>query len=222
MIRSAKRCLRKTIGRARVTYDELLTTVTEVEMILNSRPLSYVSTENIEEPLTPLHLLVGHRLLSLPDPSHACGEDTIDVSQETLSKRERYLGKIMEHFWKRWRTEYLLQLRECHRYSMGVKSLTPQHGLSQGDIVLVHNEKHPRGFWKLARIERLLEGPNKKIRGAVIRIPSRSSGTILRRPLKCLYPLEIMCQVVNNHETSNDRNSEVDDTQVVEDVASTS
>ena len=101
MIRSAKRCLRKTIGRARVTYDELLTTVTEVEMILNSRSLSYVSTEDIEEPLTPSHLLVGHRLLSLPDPSHACGEYTIDVSQETLSKRERYLGKIMEHFWDR-------------------------------------------------------------------------------------------------------------------------
>ena len=125
----------------------------------------------------------------------------------------------MEHFWKRWRTEYLLQLGECHRYSMGAKSLMPQHGLSQGDIVLVHNEKHPQGFWKLARIERLLEGPDKKIRGAVIRIPSRSSSTILRQPLKCLYPLEIMCQVVNNCETNDDRSSEVDDT---EDVASTS
>ena len=38
MIQSAKRCLRKTIGSARLTYDELLTSVTEAEMILNSRP----------------------------------------------------------------------------------------------------------------------------------------------------------------------------------------
>lgn len=29
-------------------YDELLTVVTEVEVILNSRPISYVSTEDIE------------------------------------------------------------------------------------------------------------------------------------------------------------------------------
>ena len=52
MIQSAKRCLRKTIGNAWLTYDELITSVTEVEMILNSRPLSYVSSEDIEEPLT--------------------------------------------------------------------------------------------------------------------------------------------------------------------------
>jgi len=136
-----------------MTYDELLTAVTEAEMIINSRPLSYVSTEDIEEPLTPSHLLVGHRVLSLPDPSRTCGEDSIDVSQETLSKRAKHLGKIMEQFWKWWRAEYLLLLRKYHCYSWA----SGQH-LTQSDIVLVHNHKHLRGFWKLARIERLLEG----------------------------------------------------------------
>ena len=42
MVRSVKRCLKKTIGRARLTHDELTTAMTEVEMIVNSRPLSYV------------------------------------------------------------------------------------------------------------------------------------------------------------------------------------
>ena len=67
MVRSTKRCLKKTIGKAVFSYDELLTAVTEVEMILNSRPLSYISTEDIEEPLTPSHLLIGRRVLNLPD-----------------------------------------------------------------------------------------------------------------------------------------------------------
>ena len=40
MIKSTKRCLRKTIGQASLTYDELLTIVIEVEAVLNSRPLS--------------------------------------------------------------------------------------------------------------------------------------------------------------------------------------
>ena len=189
MIRSVKKCLRKTIGEARITYDELLTAIAEVEMILNSRPISYVSTEDFEEPLTPSHLLVGHRVLSLPDSSCAHGTVEIDVSQETLSKRAKYLGKIMEHFWKRWKSEYLLQLRECHRYGMSAN--LAQQGLNQGDVVLVHDEKPFRGFWKLAKIEKLLEGPDKQIRGAVIRIPLRSSSIIPRRPLNCLYPLEI-------------------------------
>jgi len=67
MIKSVKRCLRKTIGKARLTYEELMTALAEVEMIVNSRPLSYVSSEDVEEPLTPFHLIAGRRILSLPD-----------------------------------------------------------------------------------------------------------------------------------------------------------
>ena len=59
MIQSLKRCLRKTIGRAKLSYDELLTTLTEVEAIVNSRPLLYLSNEDLKEPLKPLHLLPG-------------------------------------------------------------------------------------------------------------------------------------------------------------------
>ena len=43
------------------------------EITLNSRPISYVSSDDMEEPLTHSHLLVGHRLLSLPDP--LCAKD---------------------------------------------------------------------------------------------------------------------------------------------------
>ena len=77
MIKSVKRCLRKTIGQAKLMYDELLTALTEVEMVVNSRPLSYMSTEDAEEPLTPSHLLTGRRVLSLPDSTlyHELHED---------------------------------------------------------------------------------------------------------------------------------------------------
>ena len=59
MVRSVKRCLKKTIGGAKLTYEELLTVTTETEMILNARPLSYVTSADVEEPLTPSHLLHG-------------------------------------------------------------------------------------------------------------------------------------------------------------------
>ena len=51
-------------GRAKLTYDEL---VTEVKAVINSRPLSYISSDDMDEPLTSAHLLVERRLLSLPD-----------------------------------------------------------------------------------------------------------------------------------------------------------
>ena len=62
LIKSTKRCLQKMIAQAKFSYDELLTAITDVEMIINSRPLSYVSPDDSEEPLTPSHLLDGRRL----------------------------------------------------------------------------------------------------------------------------------------------------------------
>ena len=52
MVRSTKRCLRKMIGRASFTRDELLTAVVEIEAVINSQSLSYVSATDVEEPLT--------------------------------------------------------------------------------------------------------------------------------------------------------------------------
>ena len=115
MIQSVKRCLQKTIGRAKLSYDELLTALTEVEAIVNSRPLSYLSSEDLKEPLTPSHLLNGRRVLSLPD---GLGTDTdindvdFSVSSEDLNTRLLHLTRVLDDYWVQWRDEYLLGLRE--------------------------------------------------------------------------------------------------------------
>ena len=109
---SVKRCLRKTTGSARLTYNELITALTEVEGILNSRPLSYVSTEDMEDPLTPSHLLSGYHILSLPDQT-MCDDSNSDDNEGTrkdLTRRMRHLCKTVDDFWKRWRWEYLIEL----------------------------------------------------------------------------------------------------------------
>ena len=84
MVRSMKRCLRKIVGPAKLSYDELLTALTEVEMVLNSRPLMYVSADDFEEPLTPSHLLIGRRVMSLPDPVPS--DDSDEVTANLLSR----------------------------------------------------------------------------------------------------------------------------------------
>ena len=67
MMQSTKRCLRKMLGRVSLSYKELVTVIVEIEGVINSRPISYISAADREEPLTPSHLIVGCRLLSLPD-----------------------------------------------------------------------------------------------------------------------------------------------------------
>jgi hypothetical protein len=62
-IKSVKRCLYKILKNARVTNEELYTVLTEIEATLNSRPLTYVSTEDLDEPITPSHLINGKNKL---------------------------------------------------------------------------------------------------------------------------------------------------------------
>ena len=135
LIKSTKRCLRKLIGRAKLDYDELSTLLAEIEMVINSRPLTYVSSEDIQEPLTPSHFLTGRRIMSVPDS--LCSPDPDDFSAskvEDLTRRIRHLNKLLEDFWKRWRDEYLFELRECHRYNVGDQHAVP---VQENDIVLV-------------------------------------------------------------------------------------
>ena len=92
MIKSTKRCLKKTLGKARLTYEELLTVLTEVECILNSRPLTYLYPDDLEEPLTPSHLISGRRLLSLPDTTRSGADNS--STHETVTRRARYLQRL--------------------------------------------------------------------------------------------------------------------------------
>ena len=192
MIQTTKRCLRKTIGSARLTYDELLTSVTEVEMIINSRPLTYLSSDDPEEPLTPSHLLFGYRVLSLPDAVATTDEDEY-LGKPTcadLTRRMRHLNKTVNDFWRRWRSEYLLELRESHRHPGPAKGVVRK--IATGDIVIIHDDAHPRGLWKLGKVEKLITGSDGHTRGAVVKVLSTGRhSSVLKRPVQRLYPLEV-------------------------------
>ena len=62
MIPCIKRCLRKTLGSARVNYQEFLTIQIEIENVLNNRPLTTVYYYQVLQPLTPNKLLYGHNI----------------------------------------------------------------------------------------------------------------------------------------------------------------
>jgi hypothetical protein len=53
MVKLVKQSLRKVLGRAQLRYEEFMTVPTEIEGVLNSRPITYVYPDLTEEPLTP-------------------------------------------------------------------------------------------------------------------------------------------------------------------------
>ena len=102
-------------------------------------------------PLTPSHLVVGRKISNLPDYKTHDFED-LGQTSTLISKRMKYLSKLLEHFWHRWQKEYLLGLRAQHR-------LSPRRNIgdveiSVGDVVIFHEEGLPRPRWRLGRISK--------------------------------------------------------------------
>ena len=176
--------MRKILGKAKLTYEELLTVIAEVEGILNSRPLCHIYDDHIEDVLTPSHLLFGRRLLTEP----AGYDHEINSNSEDICKRARYVKTILNHFWRRWSIEYLTELREHHVCHKSI----PEKQIKKGDVVIVHQDKLPRSQWKMGLILELYEGRDGYVRSCKLRTTSQTGRlVILNRPINKLYPLEI-------------------------------
>jgi len=188
LIGCVKRCLRKVIGIARLSYDELSTVLTEIESILNSRPLTYCYSELGEEVLSPSHLIHGRRLTPLSTGFSTYGSYDDYDAPLNLSKRFLYLTKTLSHFWNRWRREYLPDLRESHR----MKTISSAE-VKTGDVVVIQDDNVKRGMWKSGIVEEVIKGKDGNIRGAKVRKIGKGKPEILNRPLQKLFPLEITC-----------------------------
>ena len=193
MVKSVKRCLRKVVAKASLSFEELLTVVTEVEMIINCHPLSFISQNDLEEPLTPSHLINGRRLMDLPDGMMSEEEDAEDqefnASKAILTRRMKVLNCLMDHFWKRWKYEYLLELRNHHRSKMRKKG---RQIIAEGDVVILHDDQERRRFWKLGLVVETIPGKNGEVRGAVVKVcPKGGKCKLMRRSVQHLYPLEV-------------------------------
>ena len=184
LVGTVKRSLRKVLKNAKLTSDELVTTLIEIEGTLNSRPLTYEYDELGAEMLTPAHLIYGRRLANLPDELRNDEEE----GELGILRRFRYLARLRMHFWNRWRKEYLTDLRE-HHGSTGKKGVVKQ--VEIGDAVLVHGEHMKRGSWQMGKVEELIVGKDKEVRGAKVKLlGARGKPVRVSRPVQKLYPLE--------------------------------
>lgn len=88
----------------------------------------------------------------------------------------------MTRFWSSWRKDYLLDLKSAHRCD----NLQPT-SLQMGDVILFGDDHMPRQTWKEGRVHELFSGRDGKVRSCAVHT---SQGTLLRRSVQLLYPLE--------------------------------
>ena len=155
----------------------------EIELILNSKPLTHVSDDITDDILTPNHVLFGRRLPLSNENEEQRDLNVIPDTAEELTDRMRYTQKLIERFWNMWRNDYLLSLREQMRPHQNTVTVKPK----TDDIVLIHDDKVPRHQWNIGRIVTVETGSDGQIRSA--RVASAKTGNVVRRPINKLYPI---------------------------------
>ena len=183
-----KKSLKRILGKALLTLEEIMTILCDIEGVLNSRPITYIETDGIGHALTPSHLVCGKRLSTLPTCS---AEDELieyPEDQSTFTRRMIYLSTLMKNYWKSWLNDYIVNLREFHN----CKAKKAGHPMiEESDVVIIKEDNVHRGNWRLARVDKLLKGTDGEIRGAEIVVADKN-GKLSRiwRALQLLYPLE--------------------------------
>ena len=143
LVKSVKLLLRKILGKSLLFYEEMETVLSGVESILNSRPLFYLSENDLHETLTPFHLVYGRNILL---NQRTLFLDEMNASQ--VSKRHLHVCKIIKDYRKTFSNTYHLYRQSKHS---NIKSPTA------GDVVLIRDDNIiPRCQWRIGRIEKVM------------------------------------------------------------------
>ncbi|XP_073950917.1 uncharacterized protein [Choristoneura fumiferana] len=169
-VKSMKFHLKRVLGEQKLTYEEFITLLHQIEACMNSRPLCHLTEDPQDEYLTPGHFLVGDSLISRPQT---------DSEHINLPKRWQLVQNMNKYFWKKWSGEYLQQLQVRSKWR------TPSKNIEVDDIVIIQEDNLPPGKWALGRVHEVYPGKD----GFVRAVSLKTQNKIIKRPIKKLILL---------------------------------
>ena len=177
-VKSVKSHLKRIVSPVRLTFEEFTTVLTQVEAVLNSRPLTPTDSPDDDgiSSLTPGHFLIGRPLTSLPDPQ-------VSYRSVSLLKRWHLCQNLVRHFWERWSKEYLCILNKHNKWRF------PTRNVSVGDVVIIQDRGLVPTKWPLGRVIEVYRGQD----GLVRVVSVKTSQGVYRRPVTkvaVLIPIE--------------------------------
>ncbi|VDO53357.1 unnamed protein product [Haemonchus placei] len=189
-----KTAYKKSVGQSTLSLSQLQTVVTEIEATINSRPIiPYRETNAFAYVLRPVDFLSPTVNIQLP-PLSSQPDPILDISNNLAHWYKETLT-ILDQFWEIWHAEYLSALRQRQQARLQQRKYSTIHP-QIGDIVIVADDKLPRGHWPYGLIEKLHVGKDQSVRSADVRMPN---GKVKTRSLTQLYPLELRAASTTTH-----------------------
>jgi hypothetical protein len=174
-VKSTKYHLRRVLGNALITFEDLLTILTQIEAVLNSRPLHPMSSSPDDfQALSPSHFLMGRQATALPDPN------ILEIPTGRLSRYEQ-LQQLVQHFWTRWSKEYISELQQRSKWTIN------RSNIKVGALVLIKEDGLPPFKWKIGRVSEVHPGSD----GAVRVVSVKTATSLVKRAIVKICPLPI-------------------------------
>ncbi|XP_044019550.1 uncharacterized protein LOC122859932 [Aphidius gifuensis] len=140
-----------------LSQEEFNTLIIEIEAILNSRPLTPISTDPSDfMVLSPGHFLIGHALTTIRD------HDYNNIPMNRLS-RWQLIEQLKQEFWQRWHNEYLNEMINRSKWNKD------NNNIEMGDVVLLKEDNIPPMHWALGRIIETHPGTDGIVRTVTIK-----------------------------------------------------
>ena len=118
-----------------------------------------------------------------------------------MKKRCQYIKRFKKALRKRWKHEYIVDLRE----KQNLKHKDKTFKINVDDAVMIKGEEKNREYWKRGIVNQLHIGKGNIIWVAQLRIGKK----LIDRPIQLLYPLELYCEGItttNEDEKKNELN----------------
>lgn len=174
-VKSFKGHFKRTVGSKILPHDAMHTAIVQIEAILNSRPLTPVSSDPMDfEALTPGHFLIQRPLTAVPEP------DLSHLPKNRLSLWQE-MQDFVQHMWKVWSRQYLSDLNNRTKWTRR------RNNISVGTMVVVREDNLPPLKWKLGRIVQVHAGTDGNIRVVTV----KTQDGLFRRAISkiCVLPI---------------------------------
>ena len=175
LVKSTKSALKSALKEQCVAETVLRTALIETEDVINSRPLTHNSTDPSDfTALTPNHFLRQDSNPHVPPGSFV-------TADRDSRKRWRQSQILADHLFRRWCSEYLPHLTLRRKWTLS------ERNLMVNDLVLLVEDKKPRGQWPLARIIEVAPSNDGVVRSLKVRT---AQGATFLRPAAKVCVLE--------------------------------
>ncbi|XP_073714235.1 uncharacterized protein [Misgurnus anguillicaudatus] len=154
-----------------LTHEVLTTFMAEVTAIVNSRPLTSVSSDP-EQPL----ILTPSMLLTQKIGAHTVPPGQFD--ERDLYKRQwRQVQHLANEFWKRWRSEYICSLQKRRKWTH------EKVNMQEGDLVLLRDIQVKRQEWPIGLITKTFPSDDGKVRKIEVKTVREGVPKLFLRPI---------------------------------------